>query len=186
MNDTAVEERDRRCPCRDVGDQTRSFRTKPIASLDLASFERPVIENQRPIAVRALWYVVNAILFQSSLPALLPSRAKAAVLRLFGAKVGRGLVIKPRVTIKSPWFLEVGDNVWIGERAWIDNHTRVRLGSDVCVSQGVCIFTGNHDWSDPRFGFFCKPVEVGDGSWITAFRVLGPGTLIPPHVVVLS
>ena len=109
-----------------------------------------------PFAVRAAWYVVNAILFRSSLFGLAPSRAKAHILRLFGARVGRGVVIKPRVDIKSPWFLTLGDHVWLGERVWIDNHTEVTLGSNVCVSQGAYIFTGNHDWSNPAFPFFCK------------------------------
>lgn len=158
---------------------------KPIAALDLAKFEAPLIDNDRSYPVKALWYVVNAVIFESSLLALIPSRIKATLLRAFGAKVGRGIVIKQRVTIKSPWFLEIGDQVWIGERVWIDNHTMVKLGQNVCVSQGAYLFTGNHDWSDPKFRFFCKPVEVGEGSWITAFQVIGPGTVVPPGVVVL-
>lgn len=155
-----------------------------IAKLDLASFKKPEIPGNPPVPLRAIWYLVSALLFQGAF-ALLPSPAKAAVLRAFGARLGRGVVIKPRVTIKSPWFLEVGDHVWIGERVWIDNHTTVRLGSNVCVSQGTYLFTGNHDWSDPKFRFFCRPVEVGDGAWITAFRMIGPGTVVPAHVVVL-
>lgn len=161
------------------------MKTRPIAELDLARFERPVIRGDRSFTVKAAWYVMNAVLFQSSLPALLPSRLKAAILRAFGARVGRGVVIKPRVSIKSPWFLELGDHVWIGEGVWIDNHTTVQIGSNACVSQGAFIFTGNHDWSDPKFFFFCRPVEVGDGAWITAFQVVRPGTVVPAHMVVL-
>ncbi|ORE92172.1 hypothetical protein [Acuticoccus yangtzensis] len=159
---------------------------KIIAELDLARFERPSIPGNPPFAVRAAWYVVNAILFRSSLFGLAPSRAKAHILRLFGARVGRGVVIKPRVDIKSPWFLTLGDHVWLGERVWIDNHTEVTLGSNVCVSQGAYIFTGNHDWSNPAFPFFCKPVTVGDGAWVTAFQRLGPGTAIPAHMAVVE
>ncbi|MBI3441916.1 MAG: colanic acid biosynthesis acetyltransferase WcaF, partial [Proteobacteria bacterium] len=76
---------------------------------------------------RSLWYVVNAMLFHSW---LFPGSAfKCTVLRLFGASVGKDVRIKPRVNIKYPWYLIVGDNVWIGEGVWIDNLTWVKLGS---------------------------------------------------------
>jgi putative colanic acid biosynthesis acetyltransferase WcaF len=162
------------------------MKIKPIAELDLSRFERPVIAGNPALFIRAVWYVTNALLFRSSLLGLLPSSVKASILRSFGARVGRGLVMKPRVDIKSPWFLEVGDHVWLGERVWIDNHTTVRIGSNVCISQGAYIFTGNHDWSEPTFTFFCKPVTIGDCSWITAFSKLGPGTVVPMCSVFLA
>lgn len=161
-------------------------RFRPIARLDLARFQRPVIPGDRGFAGKAVWYVTNALVFQSTLLSLIPSGWKTAILRAFGAKTGRGIVIKPRVTIKAPWFLEIGDHSWIGEGVWIDNHTRVRIGSNVCISQGAYIFTGNHDWNDPQFAFFCKPVEIGDGAWITAFQKIPPGSVVPPGVAVLD
>ena len=90
-------------------------------------------------------------------------------------------MIKPRVTIKYPWFLELGDHVWLGEGVWIDNHTTVGLGSDVCISQGAYLFTGNHDWNDPRFRFFCEPITVEDGVWVGAKAVICPGSVLARH-----
>jgi putative colanic acid biosynthesis acetyltransferase WcaF len=160
-------------------------RLKRIAALDLARFERPSVPGNRGPIWRAAWYVTNAVLFQSALIALVPSEIKAAVLRVFGARVGRGFVCKPRVTIKYPWFLDLGDDVWLGEMVWIDNHCAVRIGSNVCISQGAYLFTGNHDWKDPAFAFFSREITVGDGVWITAFQRIGPGTTVPPgHAVV--
>jgi putative colanic acid biosynthesis acetyltransferase WcaF len=157
---------------------------RQIAHLDLAKFERPTIPGNRNLCWRVAWYMTNALLFQSAILALLPSSAKAWLLRAFGAQVGVGLVCKPRVTIKYPWFLEIGSHVWLGEGVWIDNHCEVRIGSNVCISQGAYVFTGNHDWNDPRFRFFCKPIEIGDSVWITAFQRVGPGTKIPEsHVL---
>ena len=46
---------------------------------------------------------------------------KRFLLRLFGAKIGKGVVIKPCVNIKYPWKLRIGNYVWIGENVWIDN-----------------------------------------------------------------
>lgn len=159
---------------------------RPIATQDLSRFPRPVIAGNRRFGWRAAWYLVNALFFQSSLFALIPSRAKAAILRGFGAKVGPGLVCKPRVTIKYPWLLEIGAHVWLGERVWIDNPGPVRIGAHVCISQGVRIVTGSHDWARGDFRFFARPIEIGDSAWVTAHRVLRPGAIVPPRVVVLG
>ncbi|WP_299938734.1 putative colanic acid biosynthesis acetyltransferase [uncultured Pelagimonas sp.] len=159
---------------------------KPIAKLDLAAFQKPDIPGYPGLFVRVSWYLLNAIILRSGVLGLLPSRTKVALLRLYGAKLGQGVVIKPRVDIKSPWFLEVGDHVWIGEKVWIDNHTTVRIGSNSCLSQGAYLFTGNHDWTDPQFAFFCKPIEIGEGVWITAFAKVPPGSCISNHVAVMT
>jgi putative colanic acid biosynthesis acetyltransferase WcaF len=159
---------------------------RPIAALDLARYDAPVIPGNRGLAWRAAWYLTNALVFRGSLLGLLPSGTKAALLRAFGARVGAGLVCKPRVSIKYPWFLELGDHVWIGEQVWIDNHCAVRIGSNCCISQGCYIGTGNHDWNDPGFRFFCREIEVGDGAWLTAFTRLAAGARIPDHHAVTS
>jgi putative colanic acid biosynthesis acetyltransferase WcaF len=147
-----------------------------IAGVDLARYAEPVIPGNRSLAWRIAWHVASALLFQSAL--VLPSRTKAAVLRAFGARIGHRPVIKPRVTIKYPWFLELGDHVWLGEGVWIDNHTAVAIGSDVCISQGAYLFTGNHDWNDPVFRFFCKPIAIGDGAWVGAKAIVCPGSVL--------
>lgn len=156
-------------------------RLKPIAPLRLDRFQPPSIPGNRGIATRLSWYLVDALVLRGAVLGLVPSRLKAGLLRAYGARVGRGLVLKPRVSIKYPWFLEIGEHVWIGEGVWIDNHTTVKIGDNVCISQGAYIFTGNHDWSDPAFAFFCKPVEIGDGAWVTAFQRVPPGAVIPAH-----
>ena len=146
------------------------------ARVDLAHYAEPVIPGNRSALWRIAWHALSALVFQSAL--VLPSRCKAALLRAFGARIGECLVIKPRVTIKYPWFLELGDHVWLGEGVWIDNHTTVRVGSDVCISQGAYLFTGNHDWNDPLFRFFCEPVTIEDGVWVGAKAVVCPGSTL--------
>ena len=152
-----------------------------LERVDLAHYQRPVIAGNRSLAWRIAWYLCSALLFQS--PLVLPSPWKAALLRRFGARVGHGLVIKPRVTVKYPWFLELGDHVWLGEQVWIDNHCAVQIGASVCISQGAYLFTGNHDYDDRRFRFFCRPVTIGDGAWIGARTVVCPGSVLGPMSV---
>ena len=73
------------------------------------------------------------------------SGLKVFLLQLFGAKVGKGVVIKPNVNIKYPWLLEIGDYTWIGERAWIDNLAQVKIGKNCCISQGAMLLCGNNN-----------------------------------------
>jgi putative colanic acid biosynthesis acetyltransferase WcaF len=159
-------------------------RRRAVRTMDLAAYERPAIPGNRGLPWRAAWYLVGALVFRGAILGLLPSRLKAALLRAFGARVGRGLVCKPRVLIKYPWFLELGDHVWLGEGVWIDNHCPVRIGSNVCISQGAYLFTGNHDWNDPRFRFFCRPIAIGDGCWVGAMARIGPGSILPAGTVI--
>ena len=87
---------------------------------------------------------------------------KRTLLRLFGANVGRGVVLKPRVTIKYPWKLAVGEHSWIGENVWIDNLGQVTIGNHCCLSQGALLLCGNHNYKKATFDLM-----VGD---ITARR----------------
>lgn len=133
------------------------------------------------ILKRLAWYVVNALLVNSAVP--YPSALKRALLIAFGAKVGPGVVVKPKVNIKYPWFLELGAHTWLGEGVWIDNLAPVRIGRNVCVSQGAYILTGNHDYKQPGFDLILKPVVIEDGAWVGAKAVVCPGVVVKTHSV---
>ena len=120
-----------------------------------------------------LWYVVNALLVRASWNPLMGM--KVALLRAFGAKIGKGLVIKNEVRVKSPWFLTVGDNCWLGEGCWIDNLDRVTIGSNVCVSQGALLLTGNHDYKVASMPYRNAPIVLEDGVWVGANCTVCPG-----------
>ena len=123
-------------------------------------------------------------LFRS--PWLAASGLRCALLRLFGASVGDRVVIRQHVIVKYPWHLVIGNDSWIGEEAWIDNLTTVRLGNSVCLSQGTYLCTGNHDWTDPQFGLRLAGIELGDGAWAGAKSVLLPGTRLGAGAVVAA
>jgi putative colanic acid biosynthesis acetyltransferase WcaF len=125
---------------------------------------------------RSLWFFVGQPIVRS---AWIPSSSlRVALLRAFGATIGNRVVIKPSVEVKYPWHLVVGDDCWIGEHVWIDNLTTVRISSNVCVSQGVYFCTGNHDWSDEKFGLIIAPIQLGEGSWAGAKCMLTPGVTL--------
>jgi putative colanic acid biosynthesis acetyltransferase WcaF len=125
---------------------------------------------------QAAWFFFGLPVLRSS---IIPSSAlRVALLRLFGAQVGNGVVIKPGVQVKYPWHLKVGNDVWLGESCWIDNLTTVQIGNDVCISQGAYLCTGNHNWSDPAFSLAVEPIFLGDGAWVGAKAFLSPGVIL--------
>ncbi len=143
--------------------------------MDLSKYQHSY-DSGRSRVVEALWFFAGLPILRC---ALLPSSAvRRTLLRIFGAKIGAAVVIKPGVRVKYPWLLRVGDHVWLGEDCWIDNLAMVSIGKNVCVSQGAYLCTGNHQWSDPAFALVIRPILVHDGAWIGARAVLGPGTIV--------
>jgi putative colanic acid biosynthesis acetyltransferase WcaF len=128
-----------------------------------------------------VWYFINYYILNSSFP--WPYRLKVFFLRVFGAKVGVGLIIKTNVRIKNPWRLEIGDHCWIGESVWIDNLENVKIGSNVCISQGSMLLTGNHDYTKSSFPYRLGIIEIEDGVWIGAKSVVCPGVKCRSHSI---
>lgn len=129
---------------------------------------------------RILWYMANACFFNSAFPL---SGIRVFLLRLFGAKVGKGVVIKPHVNIKYPWKLSIGDHSWIGEYCWIDNLAMVKIGANACISQGALLLCGNHNYKKNTFDLVTGEITLGDGVWIGAKAVVCPGVTCGSHAV---
>ncbi|OFY84488.1 MAG: acyl transferase [Bacteroidetes bacterium RIFCSPLOWO2_12_FULL_35_15] len=129
---------------------------------------------------RLCWYFANAVCFNSSFPI---NRVKIFLLRIYGAKIGSGVIIKPHVNIKYPWKLIVGKNVWIGENVWIDNLEQITIGDNVCVSQGAMLLCGNHDYTKTTFDLIVRSIVLEEGVWIGAKAIVCPGIKCFSHSV---
>jgi putative colanic acid biosynthesis acetyltransferase WcaF len=145
-----------------------------------------------PLIKRVLWLFFGRVFVNTYLP--IPIFIKIFILRLFGAKIGIGVIIKPKVNIKYPWFLEVGDFVWIGEMVWIDNLDLVKIGAHSSLSQGVMLLNGNHDYKKKTFDLIINNIIVEEGVWIGAqclvtqgvtcgqYSVLGAGSVLSKNL----
>ena len=121
---------------------------------------------------RLSWYYVNLLFFRSG---MIPSSTlKCILLRAFGAKIGKGVNIKPCVNIKYPWRLKIGDFTWIGENSWIDNLADVTIGNNCCISQGAMLLCGNHNYRKSTFDLITGKISIEDGAWIGAHSVVCP------------
>jgi putative colanic acid biosynthesis acetyltransferase WcaF len=130
------------------------------------------------------WYLVKVIFFLSALP--YPNSFKKMLLKLFGASVGQGVVIKPRVNIHMPWKLVIGNYVWIGEEVFILNFEEITIGNNVCVSQRAFLCGGNHDFAIPSMPYRNGPITLLDGCWVGAGCFIGPGVTVGIDSVVTA
>lgn len=128
-----------------------------------------------PKFVEAVWLVTQALFVSSWIPG---SFHRRVLLRFFGSEIGEQVVLKPRVRIKFPWKLSVGDFSWIGEGAWIDNLAPVEIGEHVCLSQDAYLCAGSHDWRKPTFDLIVEPIKIEDYAWVAARTTVGPGVTV--------
>jgi putative colanic acid biosynthesis acetyltransferase WcaF len=154
-----------------------------MSKVDLSKFNNDWYKPGGAIK-RFFWYCINAILLKSSLPS--PNGFKIFLLRFFEAKVGKGVLIKPCVNIKYPWFLEIRDNVWIGEEVWIDNLGKVKIGDNVCISQGAMVLCGNHNYKKETFDLIVGDITLEDGVWVGAKAVVCPGVTMKSHSILAA
>lgn len=155
-----------------------------MEKVDLSKFTTGDFSKGAGAIKMTLWYFTNSLFFKSSLFPMM--KFKSHLLRLFGAKVGVRLIVKPCVNVKFPWKLIIGDDVWLGENVWIDNLDNVSIGSNVCLSQGALLLTGNHDYTITNMPYRNAPILIEDGVWIGAQTVVCSGVKCKSHSILTA
>lgn len=145
-------------------------------SIDLSRPDNTELIRGAPLWFEALWYCIALPLVRSHL--ITSSWFRCRLLRLFGAKIGKGICVKPGLRVKFPWYLEIGDHAWLGEDLWIDNLAPVKIEDHCCLSQGAYLCTGNHDWSTVNMRLIRRNIICKRGSWVGAKAILGPGVVV--------
>lgn len=152
-----------------------------MIKVNLITYNKNNFHPGKNILVIILWNLISILLVRN--PAILSSSFKVMILKLFGAKIGKGVIIKQGVNIKYPWKLNIGDYSWVGENVWIDNLVSVDIGSNVCISQGALLLTGNHNYKLRTFDLILGPIVIEEGVWIGARAVVCPGITCKSHAV---
>jgi putative colanic acid biosynthesis acetyltransferase WcaF len=152
-----------------------------VKVVDLSQAGRGNFQQRRGLLVRTCWHVIERTVIANQ---LLPSSAlRVALLRLFGARIGRNCRLVHAMRVKFPWNLQVGDNCWFGEDVWIYNQAHIRIGSNVCVSQGTFLTTGSHDL-ESTMDLRVSPIVIEDGAWISSRCIVQMGVTVGRSAVV--
>ena len=132
--------------------------------------------------LRVLWQFVRLLLFRPSPKPL--NQWRRLLLRLFGARIGRGCVIHPSVQIWAPWNLEMGDYACLGPYVDCYSVAKVRLGAFCTVSQYSYLCTATHDYTSPSMPLVATPIQLGARSWVAADVFIGPGVTVGDGAVI--
>jgi len=149
---------------------------------DLSQFRVPKGFRGKSAAFVQLWWLVQAFLFKPS-----PQFAyqwRVMLLRLFGAKIGKNVIIRPSVRVTYPWKIKIGDNVWVGDRAELYSLHNIEIGANTCISQDSYLCTGSHDFEMLNFAYNGGPIAIGHEVWLAAGTFVGPSVTVGDATVV--
>jgi putative colanic acid biosynthesis acetyltransferase WcaF len=149
---------------------------------DLSIYRLPPGFRGRSAVIVQLWWIVQSTLFSWSPQVMYGWRRW--LLRLFGAKIGAHVLIRPGVRVTYPWKLKIGDYVWVGDRTELYTLAPIEIGSHVSISQDVAIVTGSHDFRKTTFDIFAEPIKIEDECWLCAGSFIHQGVTVARGSVV--
>jgi putative colanic acid biosynthesis acetyltransferase WcaF len=153
----------------------------PTRIIELSRAGRGNFVSRRGKLIQIIWFVIEACVINNRLMPV--SGIRVALLRLFGAKIGKDCRFLHAIRVKYPWNLEVGDSSWIGEGAWIYNQEKIRIGSNVCISQETFLTAGSHNVGT-NMDLHVAPIVIHDGAWVSSRCIVQMGVTIGESAVV--
>jgi putative colanic acid biosynthesis acetyltransferase WcaF len=143
---------------------------------DLSEPKVPPGFRGRPAWFVQVWWIVQALLFHTSPQVLYGWRR--FLLRLFGARIGKGVLIRPSATVTYPWKLSIGDWSWIGDHVTLYTLGEITIGESAVISQHSYLCTGSHDYTRPTFDLFAVPIHIESETWLAVGVFIGPGVRV--------
>ncbi len=148
---------------------------------DIAAIRRSVNYTRKEYVMRVLWWFFTFVFYFSP---RFSHQFRVFLLRVFGAKVGKRVVIYPSVNVFFPWTLTIGDDTSIGDGVTLYSLGPMRIGDRVVISQNAYLCGGTHDYESVFFTLIRAPLEVKDDCWICAGVFIGPNVTVGARSVV--
>jgi putative colanic acid biosynthesis acetyltransferase WcaF len=150
--------------------------------VDLRQYNQSGFDRGRSGVYVLLWWLVQAIAFPLTPHPL--NGIRCLILRLFGAKIGKGVVIRPTARFTYPWKVTIGDYSWIGDDVVFYSLDQIHIGEHCIVSQKSYLCTGSHDIQDPAFALTTASITIGNGAWVATDCFIAPGVEIGANAVI--
>ena len=153
----------------------------PVAPPDTTQSHRQMQPEASPWTFReklgrALWMLFGRTIFRATFHNWYGIRRQ--LLRMFGARIGANVAIRPTVHVEVPWMIQIDDGATIGDYAIIYSLGPIRIGSRSIISQYAHLCAGTHDYADHTFRLIRSPITIGEDVWIGADSFVGPGVEI--------
>jgi len=148
----------------------------------LQDFRLPDDFRGRSAFIVQLWWLTQSTLFGFSPQFMYAWRR--FLLRLFGSKIGKNVLVRPTIRVTYPWKVTIGDYSWIGDDVVLYSLGKIEIGKNTVISQKSYLCAGSHDYTKPTFDIYAKPITIGDEVWIATDVFLAPGVTIGKGTVV--
>ena len=132
---------------------------------------------------RLAWNVAWLFLFRPT-PRGICYGWRSFLLRLFGAKIGKGCHVLPSAKIWQPWKLTMGDHSCLSENVECYSVDEINIGNQVIVSQNAFLCCASHDISSPIMELMHRPIRIDSQAWVASRAFVGPGVHIAEGAVV--
>ena len=142
----------------------------------LNTFKLPDNFRGKSAFVVQLWWIIQAIFFRGSPQFMYGFRR--FLLRVFGAKIGKKVILRPSVKITYPWKVSIGNYSWIGDNVTLYSLGEIEIGNNVVVSQESYLCTGSHDYTKLDFPIYQKKICIEDECWLATDVYIAPGVSI--------
>ena len=152
--------------------------------VDLRDYHQPGYDAGGSRYKMMVWWLVQGVCFPLS--PHFASGLRCWLLRLFGARIGQGVLIRPTARFTYPWNVEIGDYSWVGDDVVFYSLVSIKVGSHCVISQKSYLCTGSHDMSDPRFGLMTGEIAIANGAWVATDCFIGPDVTIGENAVIGS
>ena len=149
---------------------------------DLNKFTLPKNFRGRSGLIVQLWWAIDFFLFKPS-PQIMYGWRRL-LLRLFGAKIGKKVIIRPNVTITYPWKVSIGDYSWIGDNVELYSLGEIEIGSNVVISQKSYLCGASHDYKQEDFSIWSGKVVIEDECWLATDVYVAPNVTIGKGTVI--
>lgn len=150
--------------------------------VDLRKYDQSGFDRGRAGWYVLWWWFVQAIAFPLTPHPL--NGLRCALLRLFGAHIGKGVIIRPTARFTYPWKITIGDYSWIGDDVVLYSLDHISIGKHCVISQKSYLCSGSHDIYDPAFGLKTASITIGNGAWIATDCFIGLGVEIGANAVI--
>jgi putative colanic acid biosynthesis acetyltransferase WcaF len=152
------------------------------AWIDLRRYDQSWFDRGRPGWFILLWWLVQAIAFPLTPHPL--NTIRVAILKLFGAQIGQGVMIRPTARFTYPWKVSIGDYSWIGDDVVFYSLDQIIVGQHCVISQNSYLCTGSHHIQDPAFGLRTGAIAIGNGVWVATDCFIAPSVHIGANTVI--
>ncbi|MEI5891479.1 colanic acid biosynthesis acetyltransferase WcaF [Bacillus cereus] len=152
--------------------------------VDLSKYNQSGYSRGKSGVVVLLWWFIQGTIFRFSLHNMYGWRN--FLLRLFGAKIGKGVKVRASAKFTYPWKIYIGNYSWIGDNVQLYSLDEIYIGANCVISQESYLCTGSHNAKDPYFGLITKPIIIKDGAWVASDVFVYPGVTVHEMAVVAA